>query len=64
MLAIAVLFLMLGINLFVIQGIWDGKLTEVMRGVIPFFCIMLVMLLLLWLFPILATWLPLHEPAG
>ena len=48
----------IGINLFVIQSIWDGKLHEVVRGTIPFHFIMFVLLGLLMLFPQLALWLP------
>jgi C4-dicarboxylate transporter DctM subunit len=50
----------IGINLFVIQSIWDGKLHEVVRGTIPFHLIMFVLLGLLMLFPQLALWLPAH----
>jgi len=48
----------LGINLFVIQGIWDGRIEEVIRGVVPFFLIMIAGLVLIWIFPQLATALP------
>lgn len=48
----------IGINLFVIQGMWDGKLGEVVLGTIPFHIIMLGFLLLVMLFPELALWLP------
>jgi tripartite ATP-independent transporter DctM subunit len=48
----------IGINLFVIQSIWDGKLSDVVRGTIPFHLLMLVLLLLLFLLPGLALWLP------
>ncbi len=48
----------LGINLFVIQGIWDGKIEEVVKGVIPFFLIMLAGLVLVWVVPEIATFLP------
>ena len=48
----------IGINLFVIQSIWDGKLGDVVRGTIPFHLLMLVLLLLLFLLPGLALWLP------
>lgn len=48
----------LGINLFVIQGIWDGKIEEVIRGVTPFFLLMLAGLALVWFFPETATFLP------
>ena len=34
----------IGINLFVIQSIWDGKLSEVVIGTIPFHLIMFVVL--------------------
>ena len=36
----------IGINLFVIQSIWDGKLSEVVTGPIPFHLIMFVVLAL------------------
>ena len=48
-----------GINLFVIDGIAGGKsLGDVIVGSIPFFIIMLIMVVLLTVFPQLATWLP------
>jgi TRAP-type C4-dicarboxylate transport system permease large subunit len=50
----------IGINLFVIQSIWDGKLSDVVRGTIPFHLIMFVLLVLLMCFPQLALWLPSH----
>lgn len=48
----------IGINLFVIQSIWTGKLSEVVTGTIPFHLIMFVLLGLLVLFPEIAMWLP------
>jgi tripartite ATP-independent transporter DctM subunit len=48
----------IGINLFVIQGIWDGKLVEVVLGTIPFHLIMFVVLALVVAFPELSLWLP------
>ena len=48
----------IGINLFVIQGIWKGKLSEVVMGTIPFHLIMFVLLVLLVVFPEIALWLP------
>jgi tripartite ATP-independent transporter DctM subunit len=48
----------IGINLFVIQSIWDGELGDVVMGTIPFHIIMFALLLLLTLFPGLALWLP------
>ena len=50
----------IGINLFVIQSIWDGKLSEVILGTIPFHLIMFVVLALVILWPDLALWLPHH----
>jgi C4-dicarboxylate transporter DctM subunit len=48
----------IGINLFVIQSIWDGELGDVVMGTIPFHIIMFVLLFLLCVFPDLALWLP------
>lgn len=50
----------IGINLFVIQSIWDGELGDVVLGTIPFHIIMFVLLFLLMAFPQLALWLPGH----
>ena len=50
----------LGINLFVIQSIWDGKLGDVVMGTIPFHIIMFVLVALLAIWPEIALWLPEH----
>jgi len=50
----------IGINLFVIQSIWDGKLSEVVYGTIPFHLIMFVVLAMVIFWPELALWLPQH----
>jgi C4-dicarboxylate transporter, DctM subunit len=50
----------IGINLFVIQSIWDGKLSEVVLGTIPFHLIMFVVLAMVIFWPELALWLPAH----
>ena len=50
----------IGINLFVIQSIWDGELGDVVMGTIPFHIIMFVLLFLLTAFPQLSLWLPAH----
>ena len=50
----------IGINLFVIQSIWDGKLSEVILGTIPFHLIMFVVLTAVILWPDIALWLPHH----
>ena len=48
----------IGINLFVIQSIWDGKLSEVVYGTNPFHLIMFVVLAMVIAWPELALWLP------
>ena len=48
----------IGINLFVIQSIWDGELSDVVMGTIPFHILMFVLLFLLTVFPDLTLWLP------
>lgn len=48
-----------GMNLFVLQGISpDSKMTQIVKGVIPFGIAMAFEILLLCIFPELATWLP------
>ena len=48
-----------GMNLFVLQGISpDSKMTQIIQGVIPFGIIMALEILLLCIFPEIATWLP------
>jgi C4-dicarboxylate transporter DctM subunit len=42
----------------VIQSIWDGKLSEVVIGTIPFHLIMFIVLGLVIFWPELALWLP------
>ena len=48
----------IGINLFVIQSIWNGKLVEVIKGTIPFHLIMFVVLAMIIYWPELSLWLP------
>lgn len=50
----------IGINLFVIQSIWKGKLSEIAVGTIPFHVLMLLLLILLMIWPEIALWLPSH----
>ena len=50
----------IGINLFVIQSIWDGKLSEIVWGTIPFHLLMFVLLVMLVIWPEIALWLPHH----
>ncbi len=48
-----------GMNLYVVQGIRkEGLITDVIVGTLPFLFMMLLLVLLLWLFPNLALWLP------
>ncbi len=48
-----------GLNLFVINGISpDIKLTTILRGALPFMLCMVLAILILCVFPEIATWLP------
>lgn len=47
-----------GMNLFVLQSIGKSTTEEVSKGVIPFCLIMCLFLVVMCLFPWLATWLP------
>src|SRR3954454_4454992 len=48
----------IGINLYVVQAMWNGKLSDVVMGTIPFHLIMLVLLFMLVAWPQIALWLP------
>lgn len=45
-------------NLFVIKGITEASLSEVVRGAAPYVGLMSLRLVLMLLLPGLATWLP------
>ena len=48
-----------GMNLYVVQGVrGEGNIIDVIYGVLPFLVIMLLLVVLLWFFPILALGLP------
>ena len=49
-----------GFALFYLRGVAPPEVqtTQMYWGVIPFLCIQILMLVLLWFFPALATWLP------
>ena len=47
-----------GMNLFIIKGITDEKMLEIIKGVLPYFLIMVGMLILVMIFPQLSLWLP------
>ncbi|MDO9199542.1 TRAP transporter large permease [Rhodoferax sp.] len=47
-----------GFNLFVLQGMTRKEITYIARVTLPFFILMFGMVLALWYFPQIATWLP------
>ncbi|MBU9720892.1 MULTISPECIES: TRAP transporter large permease [Bacillaceae] len=47
-----------GLNLFVVSGIAKDKLENVIRGVLPFFILFFIVLVIIILFPQLSLWLP------
>jgi len=47
-----------GINLFVIQSIWTGRIGQVIAGTAPFVLIMIIFVALLTALPELALYLP------
>ena len=47
-----------GLNTFVIQGISKEPMARVIKGVLPFMALLALGLVILFLFPNLATWLP------
>ena len=48
----------IGLNLFVMSNVTGRPVAEVLRGTIPFFLIMLGLLMLVTFVPALSTWLP------
>jgi len=48
----------IGLNLFVMSNVTGRPVSEVLRGTIPFFLIMLALLMLVTFIPALSTWLP------
>lgn len=47
-----------GLVLFVLSSVTDFSVTKVLRGVVPFYGVLLVVLALLTFFPFFSTWLP------
>lgn len=47
-----------GFNLFVLQGMTKKEITYIARVTLPFFFLMCGIVLALWFFPQIATWLP------
>ncbi|MDZ7823048.1 MAG: TRAP transporter large permease [Ahrensia sp.] len=48
----------IGLNLFVMSNVTGRPVSEVLRGTVPFFLLMLGLLLLVTFIPALSTWLP------
>lgn len=48
----------IGLNLFVMSNVTGKPVSQVLRGTIPFFCIMLGLLIMVTFIPALSTWLP------
>lgn len=48
----------IGINLYVVQAMWTGKLSDVVMGTIPFHLLMVALLIALVIWPEIALWLP------
>ena len=47
-----------GLNLFVISNISKIPLAQVLRGTMPFFILMIGLLLVITYIPVISTWLP------
>jgi len=47
-----------GMNLYVVMGLTKSPISNIVKGVIPFFFIMVVAMVIYGLFPSLSTWLP------
>ncbi len=47
-----------GFNLFVLQGLTGRNILQIARAALPFFFLLLVAVVLIVVFPELATWLP------
>jgi TRAP-type C4-dicarboxylate transport system permease large subunit len=48
----------MGINLFYVRAIFDIQTSRLLRGVIPFFIVVLIFLFILVSFPKISLWLP------
>jgi len=47
-----------GFNLFVLQGMTGDNILTVARAALPFFFVLVIAVVLIMIFPQLATWLP------
>ena len=49
----------IGMNVFVIKGVApDVKLSAIYRGVLPFVLMQILLIIAVFVFPTIATWLP------
>ena len=48
----------IGLNLFVMANVTGRPVSEVLRGTLPFFGLMLALLMLVTFVPAISTWLP------
>ncbi|WP_134724782.1 TRAP transporter large permease [Paracoccus luteus] len=53
-----------GMNLFVIKGISNAPLAEIIRGAAPYVGLLIAALFVFWLFPSLSLWLPVKAGFG
>jgi len=53
-----------GFNLFVLQGMTRRQITQIARETLPMFCLVMVAVVLIWLFPQLVTALPQQMKMG
>lgn len=49
-----------GFNLFVLQGLTGKNIFKIASAALPFFCLLLIAVLMITLVPDIATWLPQH----
>ena len=47
-----------GLNLFVMSNVTGRPVSEVLRGTLPFFFLMLALLVMVTFIPQISTWLP------
>jgi TRAP-type C4-dicarboxylate transport system permease large subunit len=47
-----------GFNLFVIQNLSNRKIGEIVKSAIPFFLLLLIAVVIIYVWPQVATWLP------
>jgi len=50
----------LGLNLFILHGISKSPMEDIIKSCFPYFLMYLIVLILVYLFPILSLWIPLN----